>query len=156
MWMWSVPLPVPLQELLDWGLLRGGGVGGIVSFSGIFRPKELWLFRRLLGGGVGGTVPVPVPLLQTELREQDLSLARVLVGGVGGTSDSTAGSSSSSFSLWITMTSYRLSLIFLCFLYLLFSFSKAVLNRFLLLLLLTTSIFVTWYSSWLSLLVPIW
>ena len=76
-------------------------MGGIVSFSGIFLPKELWLFRRLRGGGVGGTVPVPVPvpLLQTELRECDLSLARDLVGGVGGTRQSTSGSSSSSFSL---------------------------------------------------------
>ena len=60
-------IAVPLQELLEGGLLRGGGVGGIVSFSGIFLPKELWLLRRLLGGGVGGTVPVP--LLQTEFWE---------------------------------------------------------------------------------------
>ena len=50
----------PLQEFLEWGLERGGGVGGMVSVENTSLEQELRLFlrdprllRRERAGGVG-------------------------------------------------------------------------------------------------------
>ena len=58
----------PRHEFLDCGRLRGGGVGGIVSWEKRTRDQELRLFRRERGGGVGGHVSE----LRTDTREWDL------------------------------------------------------------------------------------
>ena len=86
----------PLQELLDGGLLLGGGVGGMVSCEKVSLDRDTRLLRRDRGGGVGAGLMSP---LRTDCRDWDLSRGtldkrwdeinktsyrlRVLGGGVG-------------------------------------------------------------------------
>ena len=59
----------PLQELLECGLLLGGGVGGMVSCENVSLEPDTALFLRDRGGGVGAGLR---SRLRTDCRLCDL------------------------------------------------------------------------------------